>query len=34
VKRNLTNQRVEEVIASGLKRDAAEGFIKILGEPK
>ena len=34
VKRNLVNQRVEEVIASGLKRDAAEGFIKILGEPK
>ena len=32
VKRNLVNQRVEEVIASGLKRDAAEGFIKILKE--
>ena len=34
VKRNLINQKVEEVIASGLKRDAAEGFIKILGELK
>jgi hypothetical protein len=32
VKRNLTNQKIEEVIASGLKRDAAEGFIKILKE--
>jgi hypothetical protein len=34
VKRNLINYAVEEVVASGLKRDAAEGFIKILGEPK
>lgn len=32
VKRNLVNQRVEEVIASGLKRAAAEGFIKLLKE--
>lgn len=32
VKRNLVSQKVEEVIASGLKRDAAEGFIKILKE--
>lgn len=32
VKRNLTSQKVEEVIASGLKRDAAEGFMKLLKE--
>ena len=32
VKRNLVSQKVEEVVASGLKRDAAEGFIKILKE--
>ena len=32
VKRNLVSNKVEEVVASGLKRDAAEGFIKILGE--
>lgn len=34
VKRNFNSGNVVEVIASGLKRDAAEGFIKILGEPK
>lgn len=34
VKRNLINNEVEEVIASGLKHAAAEGFIKILGETK
>ena len=34
VKRNLNSGNVVEVIASGLKRDAAEGFIKILGETK
>jgi len=32
IKRNLVHQGVEEVIASGLKRDAAEGFIKLLKE--
>ena len=32
VKRNLINNEVEEVIASGLKHAAAEGFIKLLKE--
>ena len=32
VKRNLNSGNVVEVVASGLKRDAAEGFIKILEE--
>jgi hypothetical protein len=32
VKRNLNSGNVVELLASGLKRDAAEGFIKILGE--
>jgi hypothetical protein len=34
IKRSLVHQGVEEVIASGLTRNAAEGFIKILGETK
>lgn len=32
VKRNFNSGNVVEVVASGLKRDAAEGFIKILKE--
>jgi hypothetical protein len=34
VKRNLINNEVEEVVASGLTHTVAEGFIKILGETK
>jgi len=32
VKRNLVSNKVEEVVASGLKRNAAEGFMKLLKE--
>ena len=32
VKKNIFMNEVVEVLASGLKRDAAEGFIKILKE--
>jgi hypothetical protein len=32
VKRNLTNNKVEEVVANGLTHTAAEGYIKILKE--
>jgi len=32
VKRNLINNEVEEVVASGLTHTVAEGFIKILKE--
>jgi len=32
VKRNLVHQDVVEVLASGLTKEAAEGFIKLLKE--